>query len=71
LLSKTLYSQYLSKNLATFHLLSMATISYRKWEKMIKLKYYIVVFFLKMLNLGIKEIWLPQEPQQNVPYKRV
>jgi hypothetical protein len=49
----------------------MATISYRKWEKMIKLKYYIVVFFLKMLNLGIKEIWLPQEPQQNVPYKRV
>jgi hypothetical protein len=40
--------------------LSMAAISFRKWEKMTKLKCHIVVSSLKMLNLGFKEILLPQ-----------
>jgi hypothetical protein len=40
--------------------LSMATISYRNWEKMISFMYHNVVISLRVLNLWFKEIFLPQ-----------
>jgi hypothetical protein len=43
--------------------LSMATISFRNFEKMTKLKCHIVVFSLKMLTLRVKVIFLPQKPE--------
>jgi hypothetical protein len=44
----------------------MATLGFRRWEKMISLAYHNVVISLGILNFEVKVILLPQEPEGTV-----